>query len=395
MDRNKERMTHILVECPELIASVKVGVLIPLEPQAGITYDIKFRCTRDIRWKDICWADVFICVRGCEEATKYLVSQAKKEHRFIVYYLDDDLLHLPKESGSYAYYADITQAEALRTILQYSDVLWGVNPRIKDKYLSLCGGHRWIWNRVPMKIKETPQKNTGSVRILYAGSKDHEHMIRQILVPAVRKVCEDEGDRVHFTFLGVDSGIRDLPQVSNHNYFENYDDYRRFVENGNFAVGLAAIRTEEFYQCKYYNKFVEYSSIGAAGVFTDCELYRQVVVDGENGLLCSNDPGAWVVAIEQMVENAELRNACINNAQRFLRTEFACEDVCRCIMRQLPELIEYRAPKVTRVNLLCDMPKVMFYWSRMKFLFRQHGLLAIPVICQKAIKKAVRKLRGN
>ena len=88
----KKDPTHILVECPELIVSVKLGVLEPLKylEKNGMA-EVVFLATKDIRKEDIIWSDILITVRGCETLTRKIVCEAKRLGRFIIYYLDDDL----------------------------------------------------------------------------------------------------------------------------------------------------------------------------------------------------------------------------------------------------------------------------------------------------------------
>ena len=140
--------THILVECPEYIVSASLGVVASLRPmeERGLL-QIRFVRTMDICKKDICWADVLITVRGCEPFTVKIVEQCRKAGRLVVYYLDDDLLHIPHESLARDYYDDPVIREGMKKCLNLADVLWGVNPNIRERYLPLTSG-RWIENKV-------------------------------------------------------------------------------------------------------------------------------------------------------------------------------------------------------------------------------------------------------
>ena len=148
-----ERATHILVECPELIASVRVGVLDALAPLEGSVCEVRFRETRRIERQDIQWCDILVCVRGSETLTQQVVSETKRHGRLVFYFLDDDLLHLPEDSLSRAYFDDGDHQKALRDILGQSDGLWGVNEEIRTLYLPLCGTQRWICSRVPARVR--------------------------------------------------------------------------------------------------------------------------------------------------------------------------------------------------------------------------------------------------
>lgn len=383
-----ERLTHILVECPALIASVQVGVLNALAPLEGNACEVKFCETRRIKRGHIRWCDIFICVRGCEALTEQIVSEVKRHGRLVFYFLDDDLLHLPEDSLSRAYFDYGENRKALQDIIGQSDGLWGVNEEIRKIYLPLCGVQRWICTRVPIHLREVVSHNAAQypVKILYAGSKDHQSIVREILAPAVQKVIERCGEAVDFTFVGPDPQIKGSAQVHYHTFFDNYKQYRAFVENGNYQIGLAPVRLSQFYQCKYYNKFVEYTSIGAAGIYTNSPLYGQIVKDGENGLLSRNEPEDWSELIIQFVEQPELRQSCFQNAADLLLKQFRPEVVSKELLRQIPELMVFRAPKMSLLAIPRFNPWLAFYWGRAKFLFHQYHLLAVPIIGFKAVK---------
>ena len=74
--------TNILVECPELISSVKIGVLDLLENREEC--NIEFRRTSTITKHDILWSDVVISVRGCEKASLKIMESANRAGRYNV-----------------------------------------------------------------------------------------------------------------------------------------------------------------------------------------------------------------------------------------------------------------------------------------------------------------------
>lgn len=389
-----KRRPHILVECPELIASVRVGVLDPLLPGNGQRFDVRFTRTIDVGPADLVWADILITVRGCEQMTLQIVKEAKRLHRFVIYYLDDDLLHLPEDCSCYASFRDNGQDKTLRDILGQCDVLWGVNLRIRDQYLPLCGGQRWIHNRVPATIPVPRERQQSEqIHILYAGSADHEKSIRQFITPAVLNVCKRLKERVHFTFVGADPGIRNDPHVTYHRYFDDYNAYREFVLQGDFPIAMAIVRMENFYQCKYYNKFIEYTAIGAVGIYTDCDLYSQIIRDGENGILCENSVEGWENAIMRLVEDSDLRDRCLKNAQTLIRTQFQPDYIFQDLLTQTPEFYSYYAPMYIEAQVRLQSMKQILIKDRIKNLFHRYKLLAIPIIGYKVLKKLYKMIR--
>ena len=253
MNNEQIRRTHILVECPELIASVRVGVLNALAPLDEEMTETRFCKTRAITKSDIQWADIFVCVRGCEELSFALAREAKRLGRLLVYFLDDDLLNLPEDTMAYRYFRDNNNQKYLLKILENCDVLWGVNPLIRDNYYPYCKNSRWVCTRVPVVLSDLPKKssiehNDESINILYAGSRDHQTIIRELIAPAVKIVLHAFPHGVSFTFVGADPGIHGDDRVKFYPFFYDYAEYRRFMECHRFSVGLAPVRTTNFYQ---------------------------------------------------------------------------------------------------------------------------------------------------
>ncbi len=390
---------NVLVECPELIASVKVGVLNSLAPfeKLGIC-NIRFKKTTLIRADDIRWCDILVTVRGCEYVTLRIVRAAKKYKRLIVYYLDDDLLNVPiGEACSKIYYDQVIKKNMLN-VIECADILWGVNEKIKDKYLPFCKGARWIFNRVPMNIGVNYELSflADKIHILYAGSSGHSDMIQNILIEPIRQIAIEYEDKVDFTFIGVNPGIEDKKNIYYHPVFSKYSEYRNFVESGNFSIGLAAIYTDEFFQSKYYNKFLEYTSIGCVGIYTNVKPYTYVVENKINGILCDNDFEGWYNAIKLVIDDQLLRNSCIQNAQEYVKKYHDIEYVSQHFNIQFNELSSYKAPTIPWTKHVVFSPIILFVQSRIYDIFEENGVLggcivfiakSIKYICRQLFKK--------
>lgn len=389
-------VVNVLVECPALIASVRVGVLKCLEifEEQGKN-SVRFVETVKITSGDIRWCDVLITVRGCEAATFYVVKRAKKFGRFIIYYLDDDLLNVPIDGSCPLIYYDQVIKKNLTEIIHLSDVLWGVNEKLCDKYRQYVPSGRTVINKVPYEIVKANRLQTDKVKILYAGSSSHTSMVREYLSPVIRRVSSDYPE-AEFCFIGADSGIYDKKNVINYPIIKDYCQYRKFVESKGFNIGLAVVKTDEFFQCKYYNKFLEYTSIGCAGIYTDTLPYTYVVKNGENGLLCDNNAESWYKSIEKLIVDADLREYCLQNACSYVETEHNSVKVSEKLEEDLPELCCYKANSISRASIVLLPTRVVFIFSRCREIINENGLFkGIFVIASKGIKLIKRNLAGE
>ena len=388
-----DRAVRILVECPALIASVKIGVLEPLKPlEEQCKCEVTFKETIKITRQDIAWCDILICVRGCELATLKIVQAAKKAGRFIIYFLDDDLLNVPSWVSSGDYFGRKALKQSLIACIENSDILWCVNKLIGEKYSVYCNNN-WILSRVPAKITAIPMNEYG-INILYAGSTDHEKNVQKYISPVVKKLCEEFKD-VKFTFIGANPGLKNHSNVTYINFIENYDEYKKLVNSVCFSIGIAIINTSEFYKYKYYNKFIEYTSIGAVGVYTKSEPYLSVIADGENGLLCDNNFNQWYNAIKSLIIDKDLRERCLLNARGNLEKEFNHEIIAKNLEEVVPQLSKFYAKSVNYKEIRLLSIKIYVYFERVRFLFEKYGVLIIFMLPYKALKKIFKELKNK
>ncbi len=385
-------MTKILVECPDRIASVQVGVLAPLQYlQKKGQCQIQYRNTREITGNDIAWSDVLVCVRGCEYPTLCVAQAAKRAGRFLIYFLDDDLLHIPEGNASTKYYEDYQIKANLTKILSLCQVLWAVNPRVIEGYRRWC--QRTVLARVPaMPIRKPPQASS-PLQILFAGSVDHSAMVQNKLSPAVRQLLEEFPGELTFTFIGADPALPRQKGVSHYAYIDSYQRYQEIMSAGNYVLGLAPAYDTPFYACKYYNKFVEYTSYGIAGVYEEVPPFTDVVRDKENGFLCSGDAKTWYQKIREVISNRKELEEVATRAQQQLGEDFSPESVSSGLVSQLPELTQFQAPAVTAEDVRLPSMNRVFYQERIRLIFRMYGALACFVIAIKICKKLWKLIR--
>ncbi len=393
MEKDK-RPTKILIECPQLIASVRVGVIEPLRLlEQEKCCELRYRDTKEITRGDVAWCDVLITVRGCEYPTLRIAQEARRAGRFLIYFLDDDLLNIPRGNRSTDYYSDNKIKVNLTKIISECDLLWAVNQKVIDKYQKWCD--RAVLSKVPAEFRREPPGTEGVFHVLYAGSADHSGMAQEKLKPAVIKLLAEFPGMLDFTFIGADPGIKNLSGVYYYPFYDSYDAYQKAVLNGGFSLGLAPAYHTLFYACKYYNKFIEYTQNGIAGLYEDCEPYTQVVRDGENGFLCKGEPENWYKRIGELLLSREKVREAAREAQAQMREQFSHESIDKALRKDIPELAEYRAPAVQEDEIILPDMERLFIRERIQMLFRMYGLAAIAVILWKVVKRIIKRIRKN
>jgi hypothetical protein len=343
--------------------------------------------------KDIEWCDILICVRGAYPESVKIVQAAKKAGRLVIYYLDDDLKHIPR--GTEGGFTDATvkqNIEAMDNCLASSDVLWCVNPLVAENY---GNGLRTVCVPASVKLPDAfPLKDANVVKILFAGTTGHTKTVRAYVSPALRRLCDEYGDGISLLFIGANPGLYELPQVEYREWIDDYDEYERAVINGGFHIGIAVIEASAFFQCKYYNKYLEYTKIGAAGVYTNSKPYTLCVREGVNGYLCENTPDGWYNALKQAIDNAN-DDTVFNNAAAHLKATHSPEILSRRIAEEIPELLTCRSDKTVKVKLrllglsyCLSVIKALWQTNKRLFIFLFIGLAA-----RKIFRMIIRKFK--
>ena len=86
-------------------------------------------------------------------------------------------------------------------------------------------------------------------------------------------------------------------------------------------IALAPLRDTPFNRCKSDIKFLDYSAIGAAGVYSRVPAYEQSVRHLDTGWVTDNEVNAWSKALDDLISDDVLRLRLADQATRHLHAE--------------------------------------------------------------------------
>ena len=291
--------------------------------------------------KDLDEADVLVLIRPQNILFVNIVKKLRKIGKFMIILLDDDLLNLPEILPSVPW-----RTQSLIAVLKEADVVLSSSPYICKKYSSYVRKKRSAYSNTPVALKDLqriPQKDTNkhSVKLVYAAGVNHEDVFDQYVRPGIQKLDEKYGDMISLTFVGVRPDLSQMKLRMRINYQKEMplEEYRDYMRNQCFDIGLSPLQDDSFSKCKYFNKYIEYTLIGAVGIYSNCEPYTFVVSDGINGFLAENTVASWYETICRAVENTNLRRSCIDRAQQHLKEKFNIITIRDKMLADIPELI--------------------------------------------------------
>jgi glycosyltransferase involved in cell wall biosynthesis len=342
--------TNVLAFCFKTIPSAVIGVIKPLEKmEQKQILNFKYKETRNITEQDIELADVIICIRGAEEIEVHIVDRCKDQGKYLINYLDDDLLNINTLSNSYnkSYFEKENVRNNLKLIMKKSNCLWTTNNKIAVNYSSffdkviVTNAPALLLNAKNTEISQINNKNF--ITIGFAGGIDHRAFFEKILMRPFRNIFVEYKDKIKIEIFGfMPYYMHNLP-LSYYEYKEDYNQYKSFMLSRKWDIALAPLENTSFHSCKYFNKFLEYGSIKAAGIYSNVEPYTLIVQNNNNGLLVDNNTKDWLNAIISLINNEQKRMDIINNAYLLLKDKFNVDKIASDIINAIPELYQYKA----------------------------------------------------
>jgi processive 1,2-diacylglycerol beta-glucosyltransferase len=285
-----------------------------------------------------------------------LVQDVRHAGARMIYALDDNLLDLPPER----FPLKALSTEEYRWIVQFflhqADGVLVTSQALQQRISSL--------NRNTVILPHALDERllvAGSIRpgqgpfgtrrkvVGYMGTPTHDDDLMMIL-PALQAVGERHREKIEFQFAGVIGRQESLqamgglplrmvnPRPEEHAYslFMLW-----FTSSIHWDIAISPLRDTVFNRCKSDIKFLDYSAIGAAGIYSKVPAYESSVHNMERGLLVENDVKSWTDALEAMLLDDRLRIQLAHNAAEYLYTERTLAHRAQDWLTALDSLLEH------------------------------------------------------
>lgn len=377
-------MINVLMIYPDLVPSALLCGWFQLKWMAERNY-IYFRASSSGKLTSelFSWADIIFLVRCDSRYEEQLAMRWKAAGKYLIYVLDDDLLHVPGFCSSAAHYGEVETKNSIRHIMRECDCLLSPSPKLREMY----GAE---FSKVLSVDEPSIQQvftRTGKlqpVRIGFAGSVDRAGDIDLLLGGCIRQLLQKYGDRISIEFFGarpeavVENNLKWLP------YCDSYETYQEKLRTLNWEIGLAPMPDTPFHACKYFNKFIEYASCGIVGVYSDVPPYRGNIENDKTGLLCANTTDEWVRSISLLIDRPELRFDMANRCVKVARKRFSVAATAQALRTEMGDLLSLETSH-TLVSITDIRTK--YNLERLRRGFRKYGLRLPAVAARKAINK--------
>ncbi|QUH30233.1 glycosyltransferase [Vallitalea guaymasensis] len=348
------KKTNVLAFCFKTIPSAIMGIIKPLQLlQKQQLLNFVYKESRHVSNEDISIADVIICIRGAEQLDVDKITLGKNKGKYLIYFLDDDLLNIGGLSRSYnkAYFERKDIKNNIKSIMDICHCLWTTNKNIAEKY-KLSFEKVSVTNAPALLLKYDKPDIMGhdnlneTITIGFAGGTDHKTYFNQMMYRPFQSIINKYGYKIKFEIIGFKNySMKNIP-ITVFPYRENYEQYVSFLLSRKWDIAVAPLNNTEFHSCKYFNKFLEYSSIGATGIYSNVEPFTYIVKNGENGLLVDNNTIEWTNGLMYLIDNKEKRLDISRNAYEFVKNNFDINKVAAEICSSIPHLVNYEKIRI-------------------------------------------------
>lgn len=299
--------------------------------------------------EELSWCDVIVSVRSTSDIEWRLAKYAQKLGKFWILMLDDDFLSLGDSYGKDGQGYSTARKNNLKRLLPYVNCLLAVNKLLAEKYVSIGDIPRYALTNTtfdPSKMV-APQISADKIKIVFYVNDGTREMFECYLRPLIVDLYRDYADRVAMYFMAVRPDLSSFEDRLEIHYIPHmsYPDFLRYMAEQHFDIGVAPLNEGGFSKYKYFNKYVEYTRAGIAGIYSKCSLYCQVIESGYNGILCQNTPESWFDAVREMIENPQKRKTIAENAQQYAVENFSDDAVVSKLLKDIPEIVCYKAPQ--------------------------------------------------
>ena len=285
--------------------------------------------------KDILWADVVLFIRNDSEEELWLAKQCRAAGKYLIYVLDDDLLHVPGYISSSSHYENPLVLKRIESMMQVCDCFASPSDKLIEKYKERFSHTFRIAEPSLAQIHEKKPHADGKVHIGFAGSVDRKKDVDDILGEVLEEILSKYNGRVCVEIFGPETEFSKKHGIKTYPYADDYMEYQALMRKINWDIGLAPMPNSPFHQCKHYNKLIEYAGFGIAGVYSAVLPYAGVIENGVNGMICENTKSAWVAAISELIENADLRKYIQAQCVHLAKDKFSLENTAAQFQEEL------------------------------------------------------------
>jgi glycosyltransferase involved in cell wall biosynthesis len=255
------------------------------------------------------------------EHVEVLLSALRRRGTPLVVDLDDNLFLKPRDDLQYGPHLD-----SLARLLEAASLVMVSTERLGAALSGRTSRIAVVPNALDERLWRPPpprERPAGAPRLLFVGSKTHGHDLALLRPPLERLAREgvsarlvvvggepETGEQRWYTRLAPPPGV------------EQYPGFVPWLKKHapQFDIGLAPLADDEFNAVKSDLKFLDYSALGLAGVYSDVPAFESCAHE-RTGLKTPNTVDGWLESLVRLCADEGLRTSLAEAAQAYVFSE--------------------------------------------------------------------------
>lgn len=286
----------------------------------------------DIKKLDLSNFDIVLVQRDAldKNSAVYLVKTCKTQNIKLIYEIDDDLINIDKNHPNYAEF--IGKVDAIKYLVSNADIVVVSSHTLKEKLLKYNSNIQILKNSLNdmLNLENNVENNFNSVKIGYMGTKTHKNDVKIVekAIENVIKYFKKKGKNVVFETIGISedkigcaNDINVPFKYSKYPYFIRW--LKRIID---WDIAIAPLEKSNINHSKSEIKYLEYSSLGIPGIYSNFGAYAESIKNNKNGILVENNTIAeWQSALINLVESEQLRKDIVKNSKKDIKSNYSID----------------------------------------------------------------------
>jgi len=257
-------------------------------------------------------SDIFIVQRSWYasaeiNAVEQLIQMVHLKGKKLIYEIDENLYDIP--------YISFINKAVMHILARSADTIVVSTHELKKRMEWFNKNIQVIPNYLDSRLIEERRgifRENKPIIIGYIGTMTQQRDFQMIKLPLMR-VLQKYKKNVCCEIVGTitdTNTVRSIPSVKIRDLSEvtDYFSYWSWMcKNCFWDIAVAPLKYDEFTCCKSDIKYLDYSALGIAGIYSNHPAYKDTIKHRETGLLAENNCDAWQEALEEMIENVSLR----------------------------------------------------------------------------------------
>jgi len=249
------------------------------------------------------------------------IENVRKTGKPLVYELDDLLIDLPPSNPNYTF--AMRCRPALVESISKAAAVTVSTEELRAELLSTNPNIYVLPNLLNEDIWKRPcPRGDGRVVVGFTGTATH-HEDAELIEEVCTRIAERYGNRVAFTFMGcATEKMKRLPHCSLIDFITDYESFAQALQNTPMDIALVPLQNHPFNRSKSNIKWLEYSSCGVVGIYSDLPPYNSCIQNEETGLLVDGSSQSWFRALERLINDTALRSSISLRARQRVLSEY-------------------------------------------------------------------------